>query len=144
MQTKKITFFHLKELINISNTYVDSLEGKKNALSVRIEKIAISLKKALMEYNSMVEDIRADHCSIDKDGNMIIKEGTKGEDRYTFKPKELKDMRALIKALDDESVSIDINITANVPNGLTYAEAKYFRGILIPEDYIYTDESIDE
>lgn len=139
MQTKEITFFHLRELTELTNHYMRLVGTKKNSLSIRIEKVSISLKSALMKYYSKVEDIRADHCSTDDAGNMIINQGQKGEDRFAFKPTELKKMRAEIEKLDNEKVFIDVNITGNVPSNITYAMAKYFRGILIPENYVYKD-----
>lgn len=139
MQTKEIDFFHLKELVEQVNIYQRMIGVKKNSLSVRIDKVLISIKSAVSKYNSKLEDIRTDHCSLDGDGNMLIKEGQKGEDRFSFKPDQLKKMRAEMEKLDDEKVQIDVNITGNVPSNITYAQAKYFRGILIPENYVYKD-----
>ncbi len=139
MQTKKITFEHLKELVSHVNNYLGEMGKKKNLLSVKMEKVSPSLKKALQEYSSMVEDLRADHCSVDAEGNMIIKEGVKGEDRFTFKPDKMKALRVEIRKLEEKEVSVDVNIAGSVPKDLGYAESKYFRGILIPEDYIYEE-----
>lgn len=151
MQTKKITYKKLVDLINQCNNYMRSVpEKKKTALSVKITRILDSLNKesnrVTKEYTSEIEDIRTDHCSLDSDLNMIIKEGAKGEDRYVFKPEKLKAMRKLINAidLDNREVEIDINITANVPKDITYHMAKAFRGIIIPEDYEYKEEIEDE
>jgi hypothetical protein len=145
MQTKKIEFSHLMDLVDCANAYARSLPEKtKTPLSVKIEKVSPSLKKALAEYTSLVEDLRVDACSLDAEGNMIIKEGAKSEDRYAFKPEKLKKLRADIKKLNSELVSIDVNITSNVPVDLTYSMVKYFRGILIPEDYVYPEDKKEQ
>lgn len=150
MQTKKITFKKLQELILQCNAYLKSLpEKKKTALSIKIRNIGETLDaesvKCIKSHNKKIENIRIDHCSIDGEGNMLIREGAKGEDRFTFKPDKLKAMRELIDHIDinEQECNIETDITHQVPKTLTYEMAKAFRGILIPEDYIY-QEIIEE
>lgn len=137
MQTKKVTFEKLNEFLVAANSYIRSTEGKKNKLTYAIERVMPSAAKAAKKINAEVEDLRIEHASTDADGNLILKEGAKGEDRYSFKPDKLKQFKQAVDKLDAKLVDIDIYISSFVPDTLTMQQTEYLRGIVLPEDVEY-------
>lgn len=142
---KTITFGQLQKLMTELVAYQALVaKGKKTILTVAADKIKHSVLKAQAEYADMVELLRCDHGSVDEKENLIINEGSKGDDRFSFTAPKRKAFLAAVAKLEHEPVQIDSFIITQVPKNITDSMANAFRGILIPEDYQLPEPQFDE
>ncbi len=79
----------------------------------KLQKIAEKVKPILEKYQELSEDLRLDHASVDKDGNLLINE--KGG--YSFTKEAIKKLNQQSRDLNESSFDFDVIEVVN-PEGL--------------------------
>jgi hypothetical protein len=79
----------------------------------KLQKIAERIKPILEKYQELSEDLRLDHASCDKDGNLLINE--KGG--YSFTKEAIKKLNQQSRDLNESSFDFDVIDVLN-PEGL--------------------------
>ena len=79
----------------------------------KLQKIAEKVKPILEKYQELSEDLRLDHASVDKDGNLLINE--KGG--YSFTKEAIKKLNQQSRDLNESSFDFDVIDVVN-PEGL--------------------------
>ena len=79
----------------------------------KLQKIAERIKPILDKYQELSEDLRLDHASCDKDGNLLINE--KGG--YSFTKEAIKKLNQQSRDLNESSFDFDVIDVLN-PEGL--------------------------
>ena len=87
-------------------------EGKTKAQK-KLAKISEKLKPYLEKYDELADDLRLDNASVDKDGNLLLKENG----GYFYTKENLKKLNAESKKLNLTEVEFEVIEIIN-PDGL--------------------------
>ncbi len=100
---------------------------KNTKLGYAISKMEARVKKAAEGYNARIEDHNIDFCSTDKDG-VILTDANGG---FRYEKAELKKRNAANRALQLESVDVEVYFATALPDDLTEQEIESLAGIVI-------------
>lgn len=101
------------EIIVLAQVLKHFVEDGKTKAQKKLAKISEKLKPYLEKYDELADDLRLDNASVDKDGNLLLKENG----GYFYTKENLKKLNAESKKLNLTEVEFDVIEIIN-PDGL--------------------------
>lgn len=145
MARQKIKYSQLLMFIAVMNIYIKRLGKKRTSVSIAFEEIKPSIISAHGKYLKVLEAARQKFAATEGEEKfLIINEGLKGEDRFTYTDESRTKMIEEVESIQDKLVEIDSFIVGQIPKTLTPDEVRAFRGILIPEKHKWEIPEFDK
>lgn len=101
------------EIIVLAQVLKHFVEDGKTKAQKKLAKISEKLKPYLEKYDELADDLRLDNASVDKDGNLLLKENGS----YFYTKENLKKLNAESKKLNLTEVEFEVIEIIN-PDGL--------------------------
>lgn len=101
------------EIIVLAQVLKHFVEDAKTKSQKKLTKISEKLKPYLEKYDELADDLRLDNASVDKDGNLLLKENG----GYFYTKENLKKLNAESKKLNLTEVEFEVIEIIN-PDGL--------------------------
>lgn len=101
------------EIIVLAQVLKHFVEDGKTKAQKKLAKISEKLKLYLEKYDELADDLRLDNASVDKDGNLLLKENG----GYFYTKESLKKLNAESKKLNLTEVEFEVIEIIN-PDGL--------------------------
>jgi hypothetical protein len=101
------------EIIVLAQVLKYFVEEGKTKAQKKLAKISEKLKPYLEKYDELADDLRLDNASVDKDGNLLLKENG----GYFYTKENLKKLNAESKKLNLTEVEFEVIEIIN-PDGL--------------------------
>ena len=101
------------EIIVLAQVLKHFVEDGKTKAQKKLAKIREKLKPYLEKYDELADDLRLDNASVDKDGNLLLKENGS----YFYTKENLKKLNAESKKLNLTEVEFEVIEIIN-PDGL--------------------------
>lgn len=101
------------EIIVLAQVLKHFVEDGKTKAQKKLAKISEKLKPYLEKYDELADDLRLDNASVDKDGNLLLKENG----GYFYTKENLKKLNAESKKLNLTEVEFEVIEIIN-PDGL--------------------------
>jgi hypothetical protein len=101
------------EIIVLAQVLRGFAEDQKTKTQKKLAKISEKLKPYLEKYDELADDLRLDNASVDKDGNLLLKENG----GYFYTKENLKKLNAESKKLNLTEVEFEVIEIIN-PDGL--------------------------
>lgn len=101
------------EIIVLAQVLKHFVEDGKTKAQKKLAKISEKLKPYLEKYDELADDLRLDNASVDKDGNLLLKENG----GYFYTKENLKKLNAESKKLNLTEVEFEVIDIIN-PEGL--------------------------
>lgn len=101
------------EIIVLAQVLKYFVEDGKTKAQKKLAKISEKLKPYLEKYDELADDLRLDNASVDKDGNLLLKDNG----GYFYTKENLKKLNAESKKLNLTEVEFDVIEIIN-PDGL--------------------------
>lgn len=101
------------EIIVLAQVLKHFVEDAKTKSQKKLAKISEKLKPYLEKYDELADDLRLDNASVDKDGNLLLKENG----GYFYTKENLKKLNAESKKLNLTEVEFEVIEIIN-PDGL--------------------------
>lgn len=101
------------EIIVLAQVLKHFVEDGKTKAQKKLAKISDKLKPYLEKYDELADDLRLDNASVDKDGNLLLKENG----GYFYTKENLKKLNAESKKLNLTEVEFEVIEIIN-PDGL--------------------------
>jgi hypothetical protein len=112
-KTEKTIKKNYAEIIVLAQVLKHFVGDGKTKAQKKLAKISEKLKPYLEKYDELADDLRLDNASVDKDGNLILKE--KGG--YVYTKENLKKLNAESKKLNLTEIDFELIQIVN-PEGL--------------------------
>jgi len=112
-KTEKTIKKNYAEIIVLAQVLKYFVEEGKTKAQKKLAKISEKLKPYLEKYDELADDLRLDCASIDKDGNLILKENG----GYVYTKENLKKLNAESKKLNLTEIDFELIQIVN-PEGL--------------------------
>ena len=112
-KTEKTIKKNYAEIIVLAQVLKHFVEDGKTKAQKKLAKISEKLKPYLEKYDELADDMRLDCASVDKDGNLLLKENG----GYFYTKENLKKLNAESKKLNLTEVEFEVIEIIN-PDGL--------------------------
>ena len=112
-KTEKSIKKNYAEIIVLAQVLKHFVEDGKTKAQKKLAKISEKLKPYLEKYDELADDMRLDCASVDKDGNLLLKENG----GYFYTKENLKKLNAESKKLNLTEVEFEVIEIIN-PDGL--------------------------
>lgn len=124
------TFEQILDFNSSANEYLSKNKGESK-LSYAVKKVQKKLAKTIEEYVDKIKDLEIDKASVDKDGNLLIK-----DNKYQYTKDNLKDLNKARKELYESSIievyKVDSHIVEYIDEyELTLEQKEIFEGFVL-------------
>lgn len=124
------TFEQILDFNASANEYLSKNKGESK-LSYAVKKVQKKLSKTIEEYVDKIKDLEIDKASVDKEGNLLIK-----DNKYQYTKENLKDLNKARKELYESSIievyKVDSHIVEYIDEyELTLEQKDIFEGFVL-------------
>ncbi len=124
------TFEQILDFNAFANDYLSKNKGESK-LSYAVKKVQKKLAKTIEEYVDKIKDLEIDKASVDKEGNLLIK-----DNKYQYTKDNLKELNKAKKELYESSIVEVYNVDSHIVEyideyELTLEQKEIFEGFVL-------------